>query len=195
MNRRVLRVLLLEDSPADADLIRQELVRSGMNVTAERVASRDAFTRALREFQPDVVLSAHAVARFDDRAALRVLQALRPTAPLIVVADAFNEEAVVACLRAGAENLVLKANLSRLGPAIDAALSVRGRLAMLSPRQLEVLRLVAVGHTTKHIARLLDLSVKTVETHRGAVMKRLAIHDIVGLVRYSVRIGLVTPEA
>ena len=190
----MLRVLLLADSPADADLIRQALVSSGVDVAAERVGSRDAFTRALREFKPDVVLSDHAVARFDDRAALRVLQDVRPIAPLIVVAQAFNEEAVVACLRAGAENLVLKANLRRLRPAIDAALSVRGRLALLSPRQLEVLRLVAVGHTTRHIARLLDLSVKTVETHRSAVMKRLGIHDVVGLVRYAVRIGLVTAE-
>ena len=53
---------------------------------------------------------------------------------------------------------------------------------------------MAEGHTTREIAGRLKLSAKTVETHRGEVMKRLGIHDVVGLVRYAVRIGLVPPE-
>ncbi len=65
---------------------------------------------------------------------------------------------------------------------------------LLSSRQREVLQLIAEGRTTKEIASLLHLSVKTVETHRTQLMDRLDIHDIAGLVRYAIRTGLVTPE-
>ena len=58
-----------------------------------------------------------------------------------------------------------------------------------------MLRLLAQGHSTREIAKRLKLSVKTIETHRADVMKRLGIHDVAGLVRYAVRVGLVSPEA
>jgi DNA-binding NarL/FixJ family response regulator len=64
----------------------------------------------------------------------------------------------------------------------------------LTSRQREILQLVAEGKSTKDIALLLDLSVKTVETHRGQIMERLGIHDLAGLVRYAIRTGLVSPE-
>jgi DNA-binding NarL/FixJ family response regulator len=62
----------------------------------------------------------------------------------------------------------------------------------LTGRQREVLQLIAEGHSTKAIAGLLDLSVKTVESHRAQLMERLGVHDVAGLVRYAVRVGLVT---
>jgi DNA-binding NarL/FixJ family response regulator len=102
---------------------------------------------------------------------------------------------VVALVRAGAEDIVLKRNLSRLGGAIEAALAVRRRLRKLTPRQLEVFRLVTAGNTTREIARRLRLSAKTVESHRGEVMKRLGMHDVVTLMRYAVRVGLVPLES
>jgi len=61
----------------------------------------------------------------------------------------------------------------------------------LTPRQREILRLVASGMTTKEIAEALFISVKTVETHRGQLMERLHIHDLAGLIRYALRIGLI----
>ena len=61
----------------------------------------------------------------------------------------------------------------------------------LTPRQLEVLKLVAQGHTTKVIARQLGIGVKTIETHRSDMMRRLGIRDVAGLVRYALRIGLI----
>jgi len=64
----------------------------------------------------------------------------------------------------------------------------------LSPRQREVLRLIAGGLPTKAIARRLDISIKTAETHRTQLMERLGIHDIAGLVRYAIRTGLVDPN-
>ena len=62
----------------------------------------------------------------------------------------------------------------------------------LTPRQREVLQLIAEGLSTKEVARRLDLSVKTVETHRSQLMKQLDIHEVTGLVRYAMRVGLVT---
>lgn len=66
---------------------------------------------------------------------------------------------------------------------------------LLTPRQREVLQLIAEGQSTKEIARRLDLSVKTVETHRSQLMKQLDIHEIAGLVRYAVRAGLVSSDS
>jgi DNA-binding CsgD family transcriptional regulator len=65
---------------------------------------------------------------------------------------------------------------------------------MLTPRQREILQLVAEGRTTKEIAAILNISLKTVETHRTQLMERLNIHDVAGLVRYAIRIGLVSSE-
>jgi DNA-binding NarL/FixJ family response regulator len=70
----------------------------------------------------------------------------------------------------------------------------RDLLATLSPRQREVLRLIAEGRTTKQIARDLEISVKTVETHRAQLMERLGIHDVAGLVRYAIIVGLIEVE-
>jgi DNA-binding NarL/FixJ family response regulator len=174
-----------------AELLTRELERSGMKLLSEQVDSEKEFTHALRSFAPDVVLSAPSVGEFHVQTALRLLQTTRPTAPLILVAEQFDEQTAVACLRAGAETVVIKSNLSRLAPATQRALSVRQPLRKRSRRQLEVLRLVSEGLTSKEIARELGLSVKTVETHRGAGMRRLGAADIAGLVRYAVRVGLV----
>ncbi len=64
----------------------------------------------------------------------------------------------------------------------------------LTPRQREVLQLIAEGHSTKEIARKLDISVKTVEMHRSQLMTSLDIHDVAGLVRYAIRRGIVSPD-
>ena len=65
---------------------------------------------------------------------------------------------------------------------------------VLTSRQREILQLVAEGKSTKEIAQLLDLSVKTVETHRGQIMDRLGIRELAGLVRYAIRTGLVSSD-
>ncbi|MBP9060665.1 MAG: response regulator transcription factor, partial [Rhodoferax sp.] len=64
----------------------------------------------------------------------------------------------------------------------------------LTQRQREVLTLVAEGLSTKEIARRLDISIKTVDTHRSQLMKQLEIHEITGLVRYAMRAGLISPD-
>jgi len=87
---------------------------------------------------------------------------------------------------------VVDAYLDRDGKAKAPAEGVP--LDGLTPRQREILQLVAEGKSTKDVARLLNLSVKTVEAHRGQIMTRLEIHDLAGLVRYAIRTGLVSPE-
>jgi len=195
MSDRPLRILLFEDRPADAELVKLALERAGVPGVTRVADTSDAFADALREFAPDIVLSDHSLAQCNAVAALRLLRATRSTVPLIVVAGALDERAAVETLKAGAEDFILKTNLGRLRPAINAALAVRRPLDRLSPRQVEVLRLLAQGHSTREIAKRLKLSVKTIETHRAEVMKRLGIHDVAGLVRYAVRVGLVSPEA
>jgi len=186
-----IRVLILEDNEADAELIRHELLRAGLSSITDRVDSEDAFVAALREFEPDVVLSDHSLAQFDAQSALALMRKVRPTTPLIIVTGHPNSDETVACLRAGAEDLLTKGNLGRLATAITDAVALRRPLEALTSRQVEVLRLVAEGHRTRDIATRLKLSVKTVESHRGEVMKRLEIHDVVNLVRYALRVGLV----
>jgi DNA-binding NarL/FixJ family response regulator len=186
-----LRVLLLEDSEADAELITHELQRAGMTIMAGRVDSPESFTAALQGFAPDVVLSDHSLAQFDSCAALEIVRTVRPTTPFIIVTAAITGAHTVAAIRGGAEDLVLKAYLGRLASSITNALAIRRPLHKLTERQVEVLRLVAEGHRTRDIANRLGLSCKTVEGHRGEIMKRLHVHDVVNLVRYAIRVGLV----
>jgi DNA-binding NarL/FixJ family response regulator len=182
---------MLEDSESDAELIKHELQHSGMKTVIERVDSAESFTAALHSFAPDVVLSDHSVGQFDSRSALEILREVRPTTPLIVVTGVLTGAQSVAAIRAGAEDLILKTYLSRLVASIGDALAVRRPLHRLTERQVQVLRLVAEGHRTRDIANSLGLSVKTVESHRGEIMKRLRVHDVVSLVRYAIRVGLV----
>ena len=191
---RTLRVLHLALGARDFELVQAELERRGGKVIIQRVDSQDAFYATVRAFAPDVILSDHSEDGFDARAALHHLRLHYPAAPLILLANSLDDQFAVASIREGAEDIVLQHNLGRLSDAIESALAVRRRLRKLTPRQLEVLRLVASGHTTREIARRLKLSAKTVESHRGEVMKRLGMHDVVGLVRYAVRVGLVTAD-
>jgi DNA-binding NarL/FixJ family response regulator len=85
--------------------------------------------------------------------------------------------------------------LRRLGNHAQAReVSPAPQGAQLTPRQREVLQLIAEGRTTQEIAERLQVGVKTVETHRAQLMERLDIHDVAGLVRYAIRTGLVSSD-
>src|SRR4051812_23672496 len=135
MTAPAFRVLLLEDSSADAELIEYELERGGMEAKTERVDSAEGFEVALREFAPHVILTDHSVASFDAQAALRLARQIRPAAPVILVSGALDARMIVSAMRAGAEDVVLKSDLSPLVPTIEAAVNARKGLAKLSPRQ------------------------------------------------------------
>jgi DNA-binding NarL/FixJ family response regulator len=185
-----LRVLLLTADPRDADLITCAVERTTPPNTVVHVETRAAFVRALEVFEPDVILCDHGVPDFSAADALRLAQARQEASPCLLLADRF-EQSVSDCLKMGAWDCVFRSDLSRLLPANNLALEARTPFRRLSRRQREVLQLLAMGCSTREIARRLHLSVKTVETHRAAVMKRLGIHQLANLVRYSLRVGLI----
>jgi len=188
-----LRVLLLTADPSDADLITCAVERSSFRNTVVQANTGATFVRALEVFEPDVILCDHGVADLSAAGALRLAQARLPASPFLLLADTF-EQSDCDCLKMGAWDFILRSNLSRLLPAINLAMEACTPLRRLSRRQREVLQMLAMSCSTREIARRLDLSVKTVETHRAAVMKRLDIHQVANLVRYSLRVGLVQRE-
>ena len=96
-------------------------------------------------------------------------------------------------LSPGVSKHVIEDYLRRTGGQ-DVVLGQFDPVRRLTPRQREVLQLIAEGHTSKQIAQILSISLKTVESHRHGIMERLDIHDLAGLVRYALRIGLVGSE-
>jgi DNA-binding NarL/FixJ family response regulator len=162
-----------------------------MRILVAQVDSAESFTAALESFAPDVVLSDDSLARFDSRAALEVLCDVRPTVPFIIVTGALVGGQAGAAIRAGAEDVILKTSTRGLEASIINAISARRPLHALTDRQIQVLKLITEGHRSRAIAKGLGLSIKTVESHRGEIMKRLRIHDVVSLVRYAIRVGLI----
>jgi DNA-binding NarL/FixJ family response regulator len=139
-----------------------------------------------------------------------------PEVRVVILSMHANEEYVLQALRAGAAGYMLKDSATAelelalravtrgetyLSPPISKQV-VEGYVQRvgadqsasdnLTPRQRQVLQLIAEGHSTKEIAHRLNLSVKTVETHRAQLMERLQIREIAGLVKYAIRHGLVT---
>jgi PAS domain S-box-containing protein len=116
------RVLMLEDSEQDAALIQRELVRLKPAPEIKRVATEAAYTAALREFAPDIILCDHNIPSFGGGGALELARATLPHVPFILVTGSLDEETAVAYLKAGATDYILKDRLVRLGPAVIEAL-------------------------------------------------------------------------
>ena len=116
------RILLLEDVPADAALIQRELTKAGLVFVSQQVDTRVAFEEALRIFAPDVILSDHGLPGFDGAAALQLVRERFPALPVILVTGSLNEETAVEFMKAGAADYVLKDHLTRLPQAIKRAL-------------------------------------------------------------------------
>ncbi|HUQ04708.1 MAG TPA: response regulator transcription factor [Kofleriaceae bacterium] len=123
-----------------------------------------------------------------------VAHALRAGAAGYLLKDAAAEELFVALRAVSRGETYLSPAISK--QVVDGFLgrSVAPAPDVLTPRQREILQLVAEGKATKDVAAILDLSVKTVEAHRSQIMARLGIHDLAGLVRYAIRTGLVSSE-
>lgn len=180
------RVLYLDN--VDEVTEAPQLGTDDLKVVHDQAGCPDSFAAALLRTEPDVIV----VPAGNENSALeyvRISQELCPAAPLILVVDTIDEPGAIGALRAGAESIITRANFGRLREVIEKALEVRKPLTLLSRRQLEVLRLVASGNTTRVIADSLKLSVKTIESHRTALMKRLEVHDVTALVRFAVRVG------
>lgn len=117
-----LRILILEDVPADAELIRYELTESGITHTPCCVSDKASYFKALDEFSPDLILSDYSLPSFDGLSALKLAVGRCPDVPFIFVSGALGEETAVELLKQGAVDYVLKDRLFRLGPAITRAL-------------------------------------------------------------------------
>ncbi|MBL7863985.1 MAG: hybrid sensor histidine kinase/response regulator [Cyclobacteriaceae bacterium] len=117
-----LRIVMLEDLEEDAGLIDRVLKKEQFVYERVRVDTRDEFVAALTEFRPDVVLSDHSLPQFNSIEALEICREHRSSLPFILVTGAVSEEFAVNCLKRGADDYVLKSNLSRLPLAIRHAL-------------------------------------------------------------------------
>lgn len=163
-----------------------------MDISMPEMNGLDAAARALREY-PElkvIIVSMHATEA-------HVVEALRAGAAgyLLKDADAGELERAVRAVARGERFLTPSVSRHILERFVRSERCERASDAgALSPRQREVLQLIAEGRSTRDIAERLHLSVKTVETHRAQLMQRLEIYHVAGLTRYALRIGLVDPE-
>jgi DNA-binding NarL/FixJ family response regulator len=214
INRRPLRVLVVDDQL----LVRAgicELVKALPNVDVVGQANdgREAL-HLIETHQPDIVLMDIAMPRMNGLEALVLAKKQFPHVKVIVLSEHSNEEFVFRAIRSGAEGFVSKddpvselytaiksvaAGGEHLSPQVTAKVvfgyldSQAGNEApakRLTPRQREVLKLIAEGKSTKEIATRLVISVNTVKTHRLKLMEKLGVHEITGVVRYAAKSGM-----
>jgi DNA-binding NarL/FixJ family response regulator len=189
----------------------------GVEVVGE-VRDGAAAVEAVVSLEPDVVLMDIAMPGLNGLDAAARLKKKCPGVRVIMLSMYATEPHLQQALKVGAVGYLLKdAERSELELAIQTVMQggtyltpaiarfavdvfrqrsegELGPLQQLTPRQREILQLIAEGHTTKDIAQRLNLGVRTVETHRADLMARLGIHDIPGLVRLAIRAGLVNPS-
>ena len=134
-----LKILLIEDIPEDAGLIERALRKEGFHFQTLRVDTKDEFITEINQFKPDVILSDHSLPQFNSQEALKICKKIDPDIPFILVTGAVSEEFAVKVLKQGADDYILKSNLSRLGSAISQALKQR-KLKVKKMKAEETLR-------------------------------------------------------
>ena len=206
--------MLLAD---DHEIVRQGLkallLQRGFNVVADVSDGLEAVESA-RTLRPDVAVLDYSMPAMNGlNAARRIMQVSPETKTLLLTMHA-EDRLVLESIRAGISGYLLKSRAALelyeaineiqrgntyLSPAISGTV-VKAYVAgmetpenALSPREQEVLQLIAEGKTTKEVAVILGIAVKTAESHRTNIMTRLGIHDTAGLVRHAIRTGLIQP--
>jgi DNA-binding NarL/FixJ family response regulator len=204
-------VLLADDHPIVRQGVATLLGREGFEVVAEADDGHGAVELASRH-RPDVAVVDCVMPRLNGLDAAIQIQRLSPNTQTVLLTMYTDDQYVLEAFRCGLRGYVLK---TQAATDIAQALRevVRGGMYVspgisqtiiqacfskaevpsdpLTPREREVLQLVAEGRTTKEVAEVLGLSVKTADTHRTRIMQKLDIHQIAGLVRYAIRRGLV----
>jgi DNA-binding NarL/FixJ family response regulator len=216
-SQSAIRVVLVDDHALVRAGMRSLLGTMAQVEVVGEASSGDEALALARTLQPDVVLMDIAMKGMTGLEAATRMREACPSARVIILSMHSGEEYVLQALRAGAVGYLLKdaatgelelalrsvmRGESWFSPAVSRQVvegyvqRVGGETVadVLTARQREVLRLVAGGKSTKEIAFDLNLSVKTVETHRAQIMERLGIRDVAGLVRYALRTGLVPPD-
>jgi PAS domain S-box-containing protein len=118
-----LRILILEDRPADAELVQFELQEAGLSFTAKVVMTEDDFSRELQEFPPDLILSDYDLPQYNGALALAEAKRQCPEVPFILVTGAISEDRAIETLTNGAKDYVMKSRISRLVPAVQRAIA------------------------------------------------------------------------
>ena len=211
------RVVLVDDHALVRAGIRALIgMIEGVEVVGDAGDGSDGL-RLIEELLPDVVLLDITMPAMSGFTALQQITSRFPAIHVIMLTMHESREYAIQALRGGAAGFIPKSAASaELKEAIEAVM--RGKtyvstetpqdilattdktaqakelLKRLTPRQREILALIAEGQTTKKIARTLNISTKTVESHRSQLTERLDIHDVAGLVRFAIRIGLVKME-
>ena len=119
------RILIVEDKSTDADLAKYIIRKVLKDCEFQVVETRQDFLNALELFQPDLILSDYSLPRFDGMKALKLALEHTPLTPLIIWTGSISEDVAVECMKAGANNYILKDNIKRLGPALIHALEER----------------------------------------------------------------------
>jgi len=210
--QKKIRILLADDHAMVRQGFRMILAaQPDMEIVGEAGNGREAVALA-GELQPDVVVMDVAMPELNGIEATRRITAESPRTRVLALSMYKDSVYVREILRAGARGFLLKDAIDRdllaavrcvaggegyLSPAVsEAVLSdyrrhVTDPLDLLSSREREVLQMIAEGKTNKEIATSLNLSVYTVDAHRGRIMEKLNLHSINDLVRFAVRNGLI----
>jgi two-component system sensor histidine kinase UhpB len=167
-----IRLLVVEDSELDFDLLTATLARDGPALRAERVEDEAGMREALERGPVDAVLTDHNMPRFDSFAALKLAKAADPDLPVLVVSGEMSEDLAVAALHAGADDFILKARLARVGPALTRSLQAAA--------QRRAGRAAAAALADSE-ARLRELA-RHLESAKEEERRRIAgeIHDDIG---------------
>jgi DNA-binding NarL/FixJ family response regulator len=215
-----IRILLADDHRIIRDGLRSLIeTQAGMEVVAEAEDGRTAFVLA-GKMAPDVVIIDIAMTGMNGIEATRQILAKLPSTKVIALSMHSDRRFVLGMFKAGASAYLLKdCAFEELTQAIDAVIGHRTYLSprltdtvlkdylrrspedacsvksLLSPREREVLQLLAEGGSTRQIAESLTVSVKTVETHRHQIMEKLDVHSVAELTKYAIREGLTSLES
>lgn len=204
------RVLLADDHQIVREGLRGLLEKAGHEVVAEASDGREAIKLA-RAHSPEIAVLDMSMPLLNGLDAAHEIRRFSPNIKTILLTMYSDKSYVLKALQGGARGYVLKNQASVdliraiqeilngdvyispgvAGSVVDAYLGKSHVDAdPLTPRERQILQLVAEGKTTKEIATLLNVSFKTAESHRNRIMKKLDIHNVTGLVHYAIRSGL-----
>jgi DNA-binding NarL/FixJ family response regulator len=197
----------------------QEVLHSqrGWRVVAHAVNGREAVEKAI-VFKPHVAVIDISMPQLDGFEVTRLIRTQIPKTKVVVLTSYESDQIVQRALDAGAHGFILKSDLAEclvkavksvsqgnlfLTPKVseivlEGLLKPRGQFpqsdpvrARITPRESEIVRLLAQGRTNKEVATLLGITVRTVETHRSKIMLKLGLHSVVELIHYAVRNGII----